>query len=142
MSLDKRPRPTVFGQLVRDLRLQAGLSQEQLQSRSGVGYVSQIETGVRGRQPSRTTVLNLARALEVSPNPLLEAAGFAPIVVSDEPNPVIAEIRHDPALTAQAKEVLTSMYLLLVERGSFAAFDPTALEPQAEASRPTAATVP
>jgi transcriptional regulator with XRE-family HTH domain len=63
--------PEVFGQVLREVRTQRGLSQERLALESKVDrtFVSQIERGVR--QPSLTTMFRLADALNVSPSALL-----------------------------------------------------------------------
>lgn len=60
-----------FGNRVRELRLQAGLSQEQLASKSGLDrtYVSSCERG--RRNVSLSTICTLAEALGVAPHELL-----------------------------------------------------------------------
>ncbi|MFJ8255545.1 ATP-binding protein [Streptomyces sp. NPDC094466] len=69
-----------LGQLLRALRLGAGLTREQLAHRAGVSVRAQadMERG-RTRGPQRRTVLALARGLELSPveTGLLEAAAAA-----------------------------------------------------------------
>lgn len=61
-----------FGRNVRDARLRAGLTQEQVGERSGVHMteVSRIERAAR--DPKVSTVIRLARAVEVPPAALLE----------------------------------------------------------------------
>lgn len=60
-----------FGQVLRKLRLAAGLSQEQLGLESGVqrNFISLIETGQN--QPTITTTFKLATALNVRPSKLV-----------------------------------------------------------------------
>jgi len=63
-----------FGQALRQHRLAAGLSQEQLGLKSGVqrNFISLIETGQN--QPTITTVFKLAAALNVKPSKLVAEA--------------------------------------------------------------------
>ena len=68
------PLPTpqeAFGRVLRQLRLEAGMSQEQLGLESGVqrNFISLIETGQN--QPSVTTVFRLAAALKIKPSALI-----------------------------------------------------------------------
>jgi transcriptional regulator with XRE-family HTH domain len=62
-----------LGAVVRRLRRQQDLTQEQLARRSGIqqGHISQIESGVRAN-PSAGIVKKLARALGVPVTELLE----------------------------------------------------------------------
>src|SRR5262245_44499502 len=66
-------RSVSFGALLRELRLAAGLTQEALAERAGLGTrsIQQLEAGV-GR-PRRHTIASLARALALSDE---ERAGF------------------------------------------------------------------
>jgi transcriptional regulator with XRE-family HTH domain len=59
---------------LRDLRLRAVMSQEELARRSGVARdtISKLETGKRGAYPS--TVRKLAEVLEVEPQALIGEA--------------------------------------------------------------------
>ncbi|WP_349636915.1 helix-turn-helix transcriptional regulator [Streptomyces mirabilis] len=65
------PQLHVFGMHVRRLREAQGLTLEELAERSGMSFrgVLYIEHGQRN--PSLTTLLNLARGLKVSPSTLL-----------------------------------------------------------------------
>lgn len=56
-----------FGATLRLIRTNAGLTQEQLAHVAGVGrtYIGEVETGVRN--PTLTTIWQLAGALHVSP---------------------------------------------------------------------------
>lgn len=62
-----------FGQAVRRLRLDAGLSQEALAHAAGLStvYVSEIERG--RRTPSIRTVVKLGTGLGIRPGRLLDA---------------------------------------------------------------------
>jgi transcriptional regulator with XRE-family HTH domain len=61
-----------FGKRVRELRTQAGLSQEELAERAqiSVDFVSLIERGINA--PSFETLARLSRALGVSPRDLFD----------------------------------------------------------------------
>jgi len=63
-----------FGQAVRELRKERGLSQEELGHRSGLhrNYVGGIERGELN--PTLTSILSLARAFEIRSSILLERA--------------------------------------------------------------------
>lgn len=63
---------TVFGKILRELRLEKGLSQEQLGFEADLRrtYVSILELGQQ--QPSLTTILKLAKALNIKASHLLE----------------------------------------------------------------------
>ena len=61
-----------FGVVVRDLRIEAGLTQEQLGFEAGIRrtFVSLLELGQQ--QPTLTTIFKLASALDVTPAALIE----------------------------------------------------------------------
>src|SRR5262245_61015232 len=77
-----------FGDLLRQRRALAGLSQEALASRSGISKdaIGMLERGVR-RRPRNSTVLRLAQALRLSP---------------DERRALLAAARPGPSRAAQA----------------------------------------
>ncbi|MCG7286390.1 helix-turn-helix domain-containing protein [Cellulomonas sp. ACRRI] len=56
-----------FGATLRLIRLDAGLTQEQLAHRAGVGrtYIGDVEVG--SRNPTLTSIWQIAEALRVSP---------------------------------------------------------------------------
>lgn len=62
-----------FGQVLRERRLAAGLSQEKLALEAGVDrtFVSLLERG--GRQPTLCTLWRLAEALRIRPSDLVAA---------------------------------------------------------------------
>lgn len=65
------PPHAAFGQVLRQHRLAAGMSQEQLGLESGVqrNFISLIETGQN--QPTISTIFKLAIALDVKPSVML-----------------------------------------------------------------------
>jgi transcriptional regulator with XRE-family HTH domain len=73
-SKPRSPEHAALGEAIRRLRLEAGLSQEQLAERAGTDLtqIGGIERGVRN--PSYTTLLRLAAALETSVGELTSLA--------------------------------------------------------------------
>jgi putative transcriptional regulator len=71
-----RERRQLFGHIVREHRLAAGLSQEALAERCGVDRksISRMETGAFS--PRLDSVFNLAVALEIPVSELFEAVGL------------------------------------------------------------------
>jgi transcriptional regulator with XRE-family HTH domain len=65
-SKPRSPEHAALGEAIRRLRLEAGFSQEQLAERAGTDLtqIGGIERGVRN--PSYTTMVRLAAALETS----------------------------------------------------------------------------
>jgi transcriptional regulator with XRE-family HTH domain len=61
-----------FGNVIKQLRNEKGLSQEKLSFESGLdrSYISQLECGLR--QPSLVTIFQLAKALQASPAHIIE----------------------------------------------------------------------
>lgn len=66
-----------LGDRIRQLRDEAGLTQGQLASSSGVsqGYLSQLENG-EVKNPSAAVLLRIAQAIGVEADDLFEAAGY------------------------------------------------------------------
>ena len=64
---------TAFGQILRQLRKNVKFSQERLSQESGLDrtYISLLERGLR--QPSLTSILQLSKALNVSPAEIVSA---------------------------------------------------------------------
>lgn len=62
---------SAFGQVLRQLRQDSGLTQEQLGLEAELQrkYISQLELGEK--EPSLTTVFKLANALEIKPGKLI-----------------------------------------------------------------------
>lgn len=68
-----------FGERVRELRKERGLSQRELAARSGIDftYLSKIENA-RMEPPSEKVILNMAEALDTDPDELTLLAGKIP----------------------------------------------------------------
>jgi transcriptional regulator with XRE-family HTH domain len=66
---------TAFGQRVRELRLEKGMTQEQLAEAAGLHptFISNVERGYR--VPTLTTLYRLARGLDVDARGLLDHSG-------------------------------------------------------------------
>ena len=69
-----RDAAVAFGHVLRKLRLQKDLSQEELALRAGLdrAYPSLLESG--RRQPTLTVLIALAKALDITPEDLLRKA--------------------------------------------------------------------
>ena len=69
-----RDAAVAFGHVLRKLRLQKDLSQEELALRAGLdrAYPSLLESG--RRQPTLTVLIALAKALDITPEALLRKA--------------------------------------------------------------------
>lgn len=83
------------------------------------GYISLLETGKRGRRPSRDTVIGIAQALRAPVVELLKAAGrLEPSdELSPDARPPFADfVRTDPNLRADQKKVLVDLYDSWVRR--------------------------
>jgi transcriptional regulator with XRE-family HTH domain len=63
---DKKSPSQVFGEVLRELRLERGLTQDQLAELADTerSHISSLERAEKG--PSLTTILTLARALDIS----------------------------------------------------------------------------
>ena len=68
----KKPPNIAFGIVLRDLRLQSGLSQEALGFAAYLqrNYISLMELG--RNQPTITTIFKLAKALNIKPSKLID----------------------------------------------------------------------
>ncbi len=68
----KKPPNIAFGVVLRDLRLQSGLSQEGLGFAADLqrNYISLMELG--RNQPTITTIFKLAKALNIKPSKLID----------------------------------------------------------------------
>lgn len=62
---------------IKELRAERGLTQDELANRSGVdrGTLASIETG-KAKNPTTTNLLKLARAFNIRPEELYQAAGY------------------------------------------------------------------
>lgn len=74
MATAKRSLRAAFGQALRDLRREMGISQEALAHESNLHrtYVSQLERGLKS--PSLDAIAALAKALGQQPHELIKAA--------------------------------------------------------------------
>jgi transcriptional regulator with XRE-family HTH domain len=106
-----------FGDLLRQERARAGLSQIELARASGVsaGHIAALETGARGHRPSRDTVIAITTAVGANLAVMLEAVGLPGPTAGEEVNPVEAAIRQDPQLHSRDKARLIDLYRRLAE---------------------------
>jgi transcriptional regulator with XRE-family HTH domain len=76
-GVDKGATCAAFGQRLRELRVQRDIAQDGLAARSGIHRtaISKIERGATN--PQLTTILRLARGLDVTPGALLAETGGA-----------------------------------------------------------------
>lgn len=102
-----------LGSVLVRLRKQAGLSQSELARRTKLsgGYISQLETGVRGERVPIATLGRIAKALGVDRKVLLDAAD---IVVNNNHDlsyrPTLEEfIETEPSLNAEQKSFLLNL---------------------------------
>lgn len=84
MPANATPEGKLFGETLKRLREERGLSQEKLANSPRLGaaamttnYISDLERGLK--VPSLTTILKLAHALECAPAELI--AGFTPATI-------------------------------------------------------------
>lgn len=113
----KASAATPLGKLVERLRTQRGLSQNALGRAANLsnGYVTQLESGARGKRPSRDKVLALAQGLDANEHEteeLLRAAGLhhdGPLVPADRPS-FRAFVMSDPLLRLDQKRALITSY--------------------------------
>lgn len=109
-------RGPTFASELRRLREARGLSQARLATLAGLSqsYIGMVETGQRGRRPSRAIILQLAAALDAEPDGLLAAAGLDPGVVEPMAVSVPAAIEADDSLGPREKRLLLELYEVLV----------------------------
>lgn len=62
----------VFGEILRDLRIKSGLSQEKLAEKCDLHdrYISFLERGLK--QPTVTTVFKIAKAFDILPSDIIK----------------------------------------------------------------------
>jgi transcriptional regulator with XRE-family HTH domain len=118
----------LFGARVHALRLQAGLSLNELARRAGVdpAYIHRIEArnAQRPTLPRRGIVLAIAAALGSDPrqtDQLLALAGHTPVALLelggwDETLASVAELLGDPSLSGPARAEFREMVRLLARR--------------------------
>jgi transcriptional regulator with XRE-family HTH domain len=118
-----------FGELVRALRVRAGLSLNQLARRAGVdpAYVHRIENsqpGERATIPRRPIVLSLGRGLGLDGSrldDLLARAGYAPETLMrlggwDQSLADVAGVLEHPGLPVGAKAEFREVLRILAQR--------------------------
>jgi transcriptional regulator with XRE-family HTH domain len=117
-----------LGTVLVSLRKRAGLSQSELARRTKLsgGYISQLETGVRGERVPLATLGRIAKALGVDRKVLLDAAD---IVLNNnhhsvERLPIEEFIETEPTLNASEKAFLLQLI------GYFRATSNRALPPE------------
>lgn len=113
--------PTEFGRVVKRWRESRNLSQEALSLRANLSpaYVAGVETGHRGKRPSRDNVLALAQALNAPAAEFLRAAGRLEQgdPITPEKRPSFEDfVRSDPFLRKDQKDVLITTYRAFVGR--------------------------
>lgn len=116
--------PSPFGELVKKLRERRGMSQNALNKAAGLatGYVSQLESGSRGKRPSRDYVLKIAKGLRADrgeTEDLLRAAGrLGNGDTLDVPGrPSFEEfVNSDPLLIREQRDMLLRLYRSYVPR--------------------------
>lgn len=119
------PRPpvikikrTAFGEVLRTLRMEAGVSQSLLAARAGVsaGYVGLIETGHRGGRPSLDITKRFSQAVNANieqTERLLRAAGHLgpdESLIQDGRPSFAAFVDSEPLLSRGQKKILKDMY--------------------------------
>jgi transcriptional regulator with XRE-family HTH domain len=107
-----------FGRLVRKYREERSMSQQRLADLTGHtdGYISQLETGSRGKRPDRDLVVSIAQALHVPLNELLVSAGLDPIEQGNHRANFATAVTTDPLLRSDQKRVLIDIYEVFVGR--------------------------
>ena len=111
---------TEFGRLVRKYREERSMSQKRLAVLTGRtdGYISQLETGSRGKRLDRDLVVAVAQALHAPLNEFLTAAGLDPVEPADHPQEFAATVTRDPLLRSDQKRVLIDIYATFVGRSA------------------------
>jgi transcriptional regulator with XRE-family HTH domain len=112
---------TELGRIVKRYRKARGLSAERLGAMAGLsnGYVTLLETGRRGKRPSRDNVIALAQALHAPVAELLRAAGLlepGEALDAEGRPPFRAFVQTDPVLRSDQKDILIRLYESYVGR--------------------------
>ena len=109
---------TPFGQLVLRYRTERSMSQKRLAALVGRtdGYISQLETGSRGRRLNRDVVIAIAQALQGPTNEFLVAAGLPPIEEQNTRQKFSDLVSSDPLLRVDQKKILVDLYGVFVGR--------------------------
>ena len=105
-------RRWTFGQLLKELRFEARLTQKEVAAAAyiDVTYLSKLEND-RLEPPAEGTILNLAGALDTDPDNLLLAARKVPKDVRE----IITSSRHVPAFLRAARDLTDKQWAVLFE---------------------------
>lgn len=115
---DERVPATSFGQVVRQIRIAKGLSQQEVANRAGFspGYVGLIESGDRGGRPKLDTVKRVGQGLNATvaeTEALMRATGYLrddePLIDDSRPT-LLGAIAADPRLTVEQKAAFVVFY--------------------------------
>lgn len=109
---------TAFGEVLKRLRIEAGISQAALAARASVspGYVGLIETGDRGGRPSLDIVKRFSQAVNANveqTEELLRSAGHLEAdehLIQDGRQSFASFVDSDPQLSRIQKKILKDMY--------------------------------
>lgn len=107
-----------FGRLVRRYRDERSMSQDRLGKlvHRTDGYISQLESGTRGKRLSRDMVVAIAQALNAPVNELLAAAGHDPVDSASGRSRFVTAVETDPLLRSDQKRLILDLYSLFVGR--------------------------
>jgi Helix-turn-helix domain len=126
------PRSDGFGDLLRQLRTQAGLTQEELAERSGLSVraIANMECG-RTTRPYRHSVQSLSDALQLSGpahDALVQAARPAPAEIMTQPHPMGDTKRNRLIIAAVAAVVLVGIMVGIALRASSSHANPQSIQ--------------
>jgi len=99
-----------LGESIKNIRREKGLSQGEMQKRTGIlrSYLSRVENG--HTVPSFATLQRLAAALDVSLADFFPSDGVAPLGGASSPSDYLLELKHYiPQLSADQRRELLQM---------------------------------
>jgi transcriptional regulator with XRE-family HTH domain len=104
-----------FGEVLARLRREKALTQTALARAAGFSpnYISELESGRKGSNPPRQTVMALAEALAVLPEVLLRAAGHPITEVDVEATgrmDCVSFLLSEPTLDPSEQSLMVSVY--------------------------------
>lgn len=119
----KQSSPSGFAQRLKQIRLQKSLSQSELAERAGIHFtsVSRYERGTA--LPNSDALQNLARALEISTDYLMEGEPItaAPVVLPEDEE-LLQQFREIQLLPAEEKNLVKKVLEALLLRRKLQAF--------------------